>query len=112
MNHIQIRNPYLCVSHDSLPRPIPGIPTQLANVNQAISQMQLGLKPLIQARWLMWDHQGKDELRGLLKDVQNHKSIDLESLDEGSLHAVEHAKASEILAVCKVEYSWFSAHFF
>lgn len=54
-----------------------------------------------EAFWLMWDHQGRDELKGLLKDVQNCESIDLENLVEGSLHAVEHAIASAIPAVVR-----------
>ena len=49
----------------------------------------------------MWDLQGRDELRGLLKDVQNRESIDLETLVEGSLHAVEHTIASAIPAVVR-----------
>ncbi|MNP04237.1 hypothetical protein D3C76_961460 [compost metagenome] len=53
MNHIRIRHPYLCFFHDSLPRPILGIPIQPTNMNQTISQMQLGLKPLIQGRRIL-----------------------------------------------------------
>src|SRR5690606_39087370 len=42
-----------------------------------------------EAFWLMWDHQGRDELKGLLNDVLDRDTIDLETMAEGSLHAVE-----------------------
>lgn len=54
-----------------------------------------------EAFWLMWDHAGREELRGLLEKVKDHDSIEWDSLVEGSLHAAEHAIASAIPAIVR-----------
>lgn len=65
-----------------------------------------------EAFWLMWDHQGRDELRNRLSDVSDRISVDRETLVEGSLHAVEHAIASAIPAVVRCSMADFQHHSF
>ncbi|WP_229750729.1 DEAD/DEAH box helicase [Paenibacillus nasutitermitis] len=54
-----------------------------------------------EAFWLMWDQEGKNVIRGLLKEVHEREPIAHEELIEGSLHAIEHAIASAIPAIVK-----------
>ncbi|REK76081.1 DUF1998 domain-containing protein [Paenibacillus paeoniae] len=54
-----------------------------------------------EAFWLMWDQEGKNAIRGLLKELQERELVNFEDLFEGSLHAVEHALASAIPAIVR-----------
>lgn len=54
-----------------------------------------------EAFWLMWDQEGKNIIKGLLKEVQERELIAYEELIEGGLHAIEHAVASAIPAIVK-----------
>jgi DEAD/DEAH box helicase domain-containing protein len=53
-----------------------------------------------EAFWLMWDEQGKSEMRGLLNNIKDQDST-LEEVFEGSIHAVEHAVVTAIPSIVK-----------
>ncbi|MHA0855682.1 DEAD/DEAH box helicase [Paenibacillus sp. CMAA1364] len=53
------------------------------------------------AFWLLWDDQGKSQLRILLLELQESGHLTFEELLEGSIHTVEHALAAAIPAIVK-----------
>lgn len=60
-----------------------------------------------EALWLMWDVQGKSQLRNLLADIQTLADLTFEELLDGSIHAAEHALAAVISAIVKCSASDF-----
>ncbi|WP_419871514.1 DEAD/DEAH box helicase [Candidatus Pristimantibacillus sp. PTI5] len=54
-----------------------------------------------EAFWLMWDEQGKSQIKGLLMELQAQSGLTFEELFEGSIHAVEHALSAVIPSVVK-----------
>ncbi|WP_159067671.1 DEAD/DEAH box helicase [Paenibacillus ihuae] len=53
------------------------------------------------ALWLLWDEQGKSQLRNLLTGIQAVSDLTFEELLDGSIHAAEHALAAAIPAIVK-----------
>lgn len=53
------------------------------------------------ALWLLWDEQGKSQLRNLLAGIQTVSDLTFEELLDGSIHAAEHALAAAIPAIVK-----------